>query len=92
MADSIRSRVRGVIGAYAGLPVGLEELADDADLFLTGMSSHASVSVMVALENEFDIEFPDSMLERSVFESVDALTGAITELVPADPEPVRPAD
>jgi acyl carrier protein len=60
------------------VPVG--ELDDGADLFLAGMSSHASVSVMVALEDEFGVEFPDSMLERSVFESIDSLTGAISAL------------
>ena len=26
------------------------------------MTSHASVNLMLALENEFDIEFPDRML------------------------------
>ena len=32
------------------------------------MSSLASVNVMLALEGEFNIEFPDQMLNRSVFE------------------------
>ena len=34
------------------------------------MTSHASVNVMLALEDAFDVEFPDEMLKRSVFESV----------------------
>ena len=34
------------------------------------MTSHASVNVMLALEGEFEIEFPDHMLKRSVFESI----------------------
>jgi acyl carrier protein len=92
MADPIRERTRQVIAANAGLPVAVEDLADDADLFLAGMSSHASVTVMVALEDEFGVEFPDSMLERSVFESVNSLTGAISQLVASEPEPARPAD
>ena len=44
------------------------------------MSSHASVNVMLALEDAFDIEFPDSMLKRSVFESVAGIDAAIQEL------------
>ena len=44
-----------------------------ADLFQAGMSSHASVNVMLALEDAFDIEFPDNMLKRRVFESVAAI-------------------
>jgi acyl carrier protein len=44
------------------------------------MSSHASVNVMLALEDTFDVEFPDSMLRRSVFESISAICAAVTEL------------
>jgi acyl carrier protein len=43
-------------------------------------TSHASVNVMLALEGEFDVEFPDHMLKRSVFESIAAIRGAIEEL------------
>ena len=51
-----------------------------ADLFRAGMSSHASVNVMLALEDAFDIEFPDSMLKRSVFESMAGIDAAVQEL------------
>jgi acyl carrier protein len=44
------------------------------------MSSHSSVNVMLALEEGFDLEFPDQMLKRSVFESVSAISAAIGEL------------
>ena len=42
-----------------------------------GMTSHASVNVMLALEDEFDVEFPDEMLKRSVFESIAAIAAAL---------------
>ena len=38
------------------------------------MTSHASVNVMLALETAFDVEFPDAMLKRSVFESVRSIS------------------
>jgi acyl carrier protein len=44
------------------------------------MTSHASVNVMLALEEGFDIEFPDRMLTRSVFASVSSICGAIAQL------------
>jgi acyl carrier protein len=47
------------------------------------MTSHASVNVMLALEDEFDIEFPESMLRKSTFESVYAIREALSELVGA---------
>ena len=55
-------------------------LGETDDLYAAGMSSQASVNVMLALEDAFDIEFPDHMLKRSVFESVAAIRSAITEL------------
>jgi acyl carrier protein len=44
------------------------------------MTSHASVNVMLALEDRFDVEFPDRMLKRSVFESIAAIHDALGEL------------
>jgi len=60
--------------------VNAASLDEHADLFQAGMSSHASVNVMLALEDVFDVEFPDAMLRRSVFESITAIAGAISEL------------
>jgi acyl carrier protein len=79
-AATMRDRIRGVITAHGHLPVDVATLADDADLFQAGMTSHASVNLMLGLEAEFDIEFPDAMLKRSVFQSVSAIEAALDEL------------
>lgn len=76
-------QIRAVLRDHARLPVDVGSLNDDADLFAAGMSSHASVNVMLALEDTFDVEFPDAMLKRSVFESISAIDAAVTELCPA---------
>ena len=60
---------------------GRKFLDDGADLYQAGMTSHASVSVMLALEDTFDIEFPESMLRKSTFESVSAISTALSTLV-----------
>jgi acyl carrier protein len=80
MSDELKDQIREVLRDHARLPVDVEQVDDHADLFQAGMSSHASVNVMLALENAFDIEFPDRMLTRNVFESVDAIAAAIGEL------------
>jgi acyl carrier protein len=36
--------------------------------------------VMLALESLFDIEFPDHLLKRSVFSSIDTIHRALSEL------------
>jgi acyl carrier protein len=42
------------------------------------------VQVMLALEEGFDIEFPDAMLTRSVFKSIDSIASAIAQLDQAE--------
>lgn len=77
---TIATRVREVLRRNAQLSTDLAKLADDADLYEAGMSSRASVGVMLGLENEFEIEFPDSMLRRDVFASVSAIAAAVRSL------------
>jgi acyl carrier protein len=72
--------IRQIIKHHARLPIDAETLSPSADLYQAGMTSHASVNVMLALEDHFDVEFPDRMLKRSVFESIDAIAAALTEL------------
>jgi acyl carrier protein len=69
-----------IVAEHVRLQVDVASLSDDADLFAAGMTSHASVNLMLALEDAFDIEFPDSMLRRSVFQSVDAIAASINEV------------
>jgi acyl carrier protein len=76
----MKDRIRQVVKEYGKLSVDPDTLADDADLYQAGMTSHASVNVMIALEDTFDIEFLDSMLKRSVFESVDSIAQALSEV------------
>jgi acyl carrier protein len=80
LSAETNTAIREVLREHARLPVDVDTLSDDADLFTAGMTSHASVNLMLALEDAFDIEFPDRMLTRSVFESIGAITGAIDEI------------
>ena len=80
MASDRPAVIRGVIGEFGRLSVDVDTITNSTDLFGAGMTSHASVNVMLALEDAFDLEFPDRMLIRSVFESIDAIDAAIAEL------------
>lgn len=80
MDPSVRERVRQVLRDHGRLADDPGDLSDDANLFDAGMSSHASVNVMLALEDNFDIEFPDEMLSRSVFESIASISIAISRV------------
>lgn len=76
----VDEEIRAVIAAHARLPAGVDGLGRDADLYAAGMTSHASINVMLALEERFDVEFPDRMLTRSVFASIASIADALREL------------
>ncbi|MBA2516630.1 MAG: acyl carrier protein [Solirubrobacterales bacterium] len=72
--------VRKILIDHARLATDANTLDAHADLFDAGMTSHASVNVMLALEDRFDIEFPDEMLKPSVFANIAAITAAVEQL------------
>ncbi|MBX7114850.1 MAG: acyl carrier protein [Myxococcaceae bacterium] len=74
--------IRNIVKEHGRLSVDVASLTDDADLYAAGLTSHASVNLMLALEAKFDIEFPERMLRRKSFESIAAMKAAISELVP----------
>ena len=73
-------KIRQAIQQHARLPVDVATLSDNADLYEAGMTSHASVNVMLALEAEFDVEFPDSMLRKATFQSIASIRSALDGL------------
>lgn len=77
--------IRRILNDHARLSVDATSIDAAADLYDAGMNSHASVNVMIALEDEFGIEFPDSMLRRATFASVEAIAGAVAQLQGAAP-------
>jgi acyl carrier protein len=80
MSEDITARIKKVLTEHGRLSVDASGLKDDADLYQAGLTSHASVSIMLALEGEFDIEFPDQMLSRGVFGSVASIRNAVETL------------
>ena len=73
--------IRQVLAEHARLPIDVAAVGDHDDLFQLGLTSHASVNVMLALEDAFDIEFPEPMLRKSTFESVAAIHAALSDLL-----------
>jgi acyl carrier protein len=79
-ANGLDERIRAVLVEHARLAADAGGLAVDADLYQAGMSSHASVNVMLALESALDIEFPDALLKRSAFASIASIRAAILSI------------
>lgn len=79
MSD-VDNTIRSVLETQGRLPVSALTLKDDDDLYENGLSSHASVNVMLALEDAFGVEFPDSLLRKATFESVASIREALGTL------------
>lgn len=77
---SRNEKIRGVLAAYGKLAVDPAHLDEDADLYAVGLESHSAVSVMLALEDTFNIEFPDDRLRRSTFASIASLSRTIEQI------------
>ncbi|MFF2536990.1 phosphopantetheine-binding protein [Streptomyces cyaneofuscatus] len=69
----IRDRIHGIDAE--------RPLSGETDLWESGMDSLSSVSVIVAVEEEYDVEFPDELLTREVFSSAAAIAAAVRSLV-----------
>jgi acyl carrier protein len=72
--------VRQVLAEHGRLAVDIADLDAGDDLYRRGLTSHASVNVMLALEEALDVEFPDRLLKKSTFGSVASITAALGEL------------
>jgi acyl carrier protein len=72
--------IRTILAAHGRIRVPIAEIGNDANLFTAGMTSLASVDVILALEEAFEIEFADHMMHRKTFESVNAIAAAIESL------------
>jgi acyl carrier protein len=73
-------RVRDVVAAHGRLAVEMATVSDKDDLYRAGLTSHASVNLMLALEDTFDIEFPERLLRRQTFQSIAAISEAVEQL------------
>jgi acyl carrier protein len=80
----LEATIRVILRAEGRLSIDPADLDGGDDLFAAGMTSHACVSVMLALEETFDIEFPERMLRRQTFESVGAIADALLSLIEGD--------
>ena len=81
MPEDRTSAIRAILREHGRLAEDVARLNDHSDLFEMGLSSHASVNLMLALEEHFQIEFPERMLQRRTFVSIAAIRSCLDELV-----------
>ena len=66
----LRSTICSALDEHGHLATPVSSLTDDSDLYEAGLTSHASVNLMLAIEDAFEIEFPEALLQRRTFSSI----------------------
>ena len=94
MNSEYSEQIRAIVAAHGRLLGDVGALTDDSDLYAAGLTSLSTVNLMLALEEHFDVEFLDRMLGRKTFQSIRALSAAISELrgTPLTAPPVEPVE
>jgi acyl carrier protein len=76
----MKETLRRILSELGCLDVPLETISDRTDLNAVGLSSLATVHLMLAIERDFAVKIPDSMLNYRLFSSIDSMAAAITQV------------
>jgi D-alanine--poly(phosphoribitol) ligase subunit 2 len=72
--------VRNILRGIASLSGAADGLGEDDDLFARGLDSFGSVQLMLALEERYDVEFPDHLLNRRSFSTIRTIRDTVATL------------
>lgn len=73
-------RIRALLEQQPMISLDFSTITDNTNLYDAGLTSFATVQVMLALEEEFNIEFPEAMLTRRTFSSLSNVADAVSRL------------
>ena len=80
--------IRRLIDRETNLAMPAPDITPRADLYALGLTSFEAVCLLVAIERQFNVEFPPDMLKRETARSIEAIIQAVQalRLVPAASE------
>ena len=76
----MEDQLREILRRFGRLSIDIDLIGRDDDLFNAGLSSLATVNIMLAVEEAFAVEFPDHLLTRRSFQSISTLENVVTSL------------
>ena len=83
---SARDRVRGLVTGILATRHSVRPFSDDDTLAEIGIASIDMVALLLAVENEFDVEVPQEEITADVFRSIATIDALVRRLRP-DPLP-----
>ncbi len=88
--NNIKTTIRQIVEKHGRLSINVGTLEEDSSLYDSGLTSLATVGLMLALENHFNVEFTDEMLSRRTFQSIESISAAIIKLSLTDTARISP--
>ena len=71
------AEIRDIVIGEAQLPIDAQQISDTMDLDDAGITSLARMNVILALEDRYQITFPDEMMTRNNFSSISAVSKTV---------------
>ncbi|MBP1183097.1 acyl carrier protein [Methylobacterium sp. PvR107] len=78
---NITQDIRDILESNEAFAGRADQLSEDDSLFDRGLDSFGSVQLMLALEERFDVEFPDALLNRKSFSTIRSIRDAVSTLI-----------
>ena len=72
--------IKEILREHGHLYVDPLSLNEDTDLFKAGMTSHANVNVMLALEDAFDVAFDEQTARKNTFRTISSIRAGVSEM------------
>jgi acyl carrier protein len=72
--------VRKALAEHGRLSVDVSTLGNDDDLYASGLTSHATINVMLTIEDELGVEFPERLLRKATFATIASIGAAVAEI------------
>lgn len=76
----VTDQIREILTTHGRLSTDVSDLGNDSDLYEAGLTSLITVNLLLAIEDHFDVEFPDELLSRRTFQSINSLADAVEGL------------
>ena len=75
--DELDERIRSLLNDHGRLPDDGVTIGEDDDLFRSGLTSHAGIDVLLAVEEEFGVTIPAPTVAGGSFRSIAAIRDAV---------------
>lgn len=72
--------IRDILRQNEAMAAIVDTLGEDDDLFEKGLDSFGSVQLMLGLEERFEVEFPDTLLNRRSFSTLRIIRETVAKL------------